>query len=266
LLRSGKAATEESINKSNIFYQDQKIYTYDCLQNYCASPVSVLNYFQEIALEHSAALKAGPYELDRMHLAWIVVKYHIEIIDYPKFLQTVRVGTWAGAAQGFIANRGFVLEDEDGKTMVKGQSHWMMMDFDKDHIVRVGDNEINNVYQFKEDGDKYRIPRLKRVADWDSHRQFAVRYLDIDYNGHVNNVRYLAWAFEAIPADLISKVEVADFDILYKEQAKFGDVVTVCYKKTDDTHCRMDIQNQDGLLLCQIGMTLRPASQKPNHE
>lgn len=257
---------EERLDESRVFYQDQKIYTYDCLQNYCASPVSVLNYFQEIALEHSAALNAGPYELDQMHLAWMVVKYHIDILEYPRFLQTVRVGTWAGAAQGFIANRGFVLKDLDGKVLANGQSHWMMMDFDKQHIVRVSDEAINEVYQFKDENEKYKIPRLKRVSEWDGSREFTVRYLDIDYNGHVNNVRYLAWAVETIPPEMIAEVEVASFDILYKEQAKFGDVISAKFKAVQPNVYRVDIDSSDGQLLCQIGMTLRPTSKRPNHE
>ena len=40
------------------------------------------------------------------------------------------------------------------------------------------------------------------------HANFKVRYGDIDSNMHVNNVRYVEWAIESLPLDIVLNYEI----------------------------------------------------------
>ncbi|WP_455126700.1 acyl-[acyl-carrier-protein] thioesterase [Pseudoramibacter alactolyticus] len=235
-----------------IFERPQAIATYDCLEDHHLSPVAVMNYFQQISLEHSASLKAGPYELSALDLTWIVVKYHVDFWQMPRFLDQLQLGTWASAFKGFTAHRGFFLKNQSGEHMVDGQSHWMMVDRRQNHIVRVNEVPINAVYDVEDQGPRFKMPRLARIKDWENVRQFSVRYLDIDYNGHVNNVCYLAWALACLPAVVLQTRTLKTLDIVFKEQALYGDVVTVKDREIAPDCYRVDIFNANETLLTQL--------------
>lgn len=242
---------------SEHFTRTQDIYTYDCDVTQHAKPTAVLNYFQQLALEHSSSLKAGPYELAPLHLAWFIVKYHVEFKAYPKFLDTVTIGTWASAFRGFTAHRGFSLEDKDGNLMVDGKSHWMMMNHEAGHIVRIADEPINAAYGVDETGPRFKMARFKKLKDWQSETVFPVYPLDIDYNGHLNNVKYVDHALNALPAGTFEDNEVATLDIIYKEQAFLGEVLTARVAQDAKAHYQVDIANADDMVLCQVGVGLR---------
>lgn len=136
--------------------------------------------------------------------------------------------------------------------MVDGQSHWMMVDRRQNHIVRVNDVPINAVYAVDDQGPRFKMPRLARIKDWENKHQFRVRYLDIDYNGHVNNVSYLAWALASLPVALLQTKTLKTLDIAFKEQALCGDVVTVKDREIAANCYRVDIFNAKETLLTQL--------------
>lgn len=239
------------------FTRTQDVYTYDCDRDQRVKPTAVLNYFQQLALEHSSSLKAGPYELAALNLSWFIVKYHIDFIDYPKFLDRVTIATWASAFKGFTAHRGFTLTDAAGRVLVDAKSHWMMLNRAENHIVRIADQPINAAYGVDADGELFKMARFKNLKSWDGEAVFPVYPLDIDYNGHLNNVKYVAHALNALPDDALTSHDVATFDIIYKEQAFLDDVLTARCARTAEDAYRVDIVNQNEKVLCQIGVGLR---------
>lgn len=239
------------------FARKQLVNSYECLTNYKVSPTSIMNYFQETSQEQSVSLGEGPRELSGKGLAWFLIKYHIDFLSYPTFGQTVEVITEAKAFKGFIAHRYFAIKDQEGGLMVEGKTHWMMMNLETDRMMRMEAVPENAVYGVEDDAATYKIPNLKKMKDWEGHREFQVRYLDIDFNSHVNHVKYLAWAIEILPPERVLQLEVASVDIIYKKQAFYGDVVDVLYKEVEPNVFRVDIDNQEGDLLCQLNLVMR---------
>ncbi|MEG0377752.1 MAG: thioesterase, partial [Eubacterium sp.] len=105
--------------------------------------------------------------------------------------------------------------------------------------------------------NQFKLKRLTKVENWTETKNFQVRYLDIDFNSHVNHVKYLAWALETLPLDKVKTAEVETARIIFKNQGFYGDMITVKSAEIDDNIYRMDIENQEETLLCQIEMTLR---------
>jgi acyl-ACP thioesterase len=63
------------------------------------------------------------------------------------------------------------------------------------------------------------------VGAIDREREFRVRMADIDTNSHVNNVNYLAWALESIPADLRKSSFVHSIRGQFKREVPYGATV-----------------------------------------
>ena len=50
----------------------------------------------------------------------------------------------------------------------------------------------------------FKIPKLERLEEFKYEESFKVRYTDIDSNNHVNNTKYIDWAIETLPEDIVN--------------------------------------------------------------
>ncbi|MGI6108320.1 MAG: acyl-[acyl-carrier-protein] thioesterase [Eubacteriaceae bacterium] len=249
----------------NKFSDKHRIATYDCTPQEALSPVMILNWFQEVAQEHCEAVKLGFSFNASRELAWFVVKYDIAFIKYPCYGQEVILETEAFAFDRFAAQRKFKLYSMDGELLVEADSEWMLLSRENGKVVRL--STVPELEAFgagtKSDFSLRRLPKLD--GDPEQVKQFQIRYLDIDYNGHVNNVKYLAWAIETLPAEVVQDQEIAALKIIYKEQAFYGGNITASAIQTGPFCWRIDI-NENDRILTQLEMTMRPITEEMRRE
>lgn len=239
-----------------IYKKKQKINGYECAYNYKLQPTAALNYFQQTSQEQSEALGVGPEALDKMGITWFLVKYQIKFYEYPRFNDEVMLETEAMSFDKFAAHRRFAIKGLDGRMMVEGDTEWMLQNLSEKRLERISNVPELDVYE-SDHKNKFKLKRLTKVESWTEAKNFQVRYLDIDFNSHVNHVKYLAWALETLPLTKVKTAEVETAQIIFKNQGFYGDMITVKASEIGDNTYRMDIENQEETLLCQIEMTLR---------
>lgn len=239
-----------------IYEKKQKINGYECTYNYKLQPTAALNYFQQASQEQSEALGVGPEALLNMGLTWFLVKYELKYHEYPKFNEMVMVETEAMSFDKFAAHRRFAVKGLDGRMMIEGDTEWMLQNLKEKRLERISNVPELDVYE-SDHQNKFKLKRLTKVEDWREQKNFQVRYLDIDFNSHVNHVKYLAWALETLPLDKVKTAEIETARIIFKNQGFYGDMITVKTAEIENNSYRMDIENQEEKLLCQIEMTLR---------
>ena len=64
----------------------------------------------------------------------------------------------------------------------------------------------------------------------------CVKYSDLDYNGHVNNVKYTAWVLDSLPQDLVCGHFLREVSINFNKEARRGDTVTLLHTEADGSH------------------------------
>lgn len=239
-----------------IYEKKQKINGYECTYNYKMQPTAALNYFQQTSQEQSEQLGVGPEVLDEMGLAWFLVKYQLKFHTYPEFNEEVMVETEAIAFDKFAAHRRFAIKSLDGEMLVEGDTEWMLQNRKENRLERLSNVPELDVYESGHE-NHFKLRRVTRVEEWTASKNFQVRYLDIDFNSHVNHVKYLAWALETLPLEKVKAGEVETAKIIYKNQGFYGDMITVKSAEIGENTYRMDIENQEGTLLCQIELTMR---------
>ena len=244
----------------NKFAETCRTATYDCTFQSKLSPVTALNWFQEIAQLHSEELGLGFSFMEEKGLAWFLVKYDVRFIRYPVYDQRLIIETEAVAFDRFAAHRTFRLLSQTGELMVEADSEWMMLDRDTGRVLRL--NTIPELAAYKTaEKSEFKMRRLEKIdGPADQNKEFQVRYLDIDYNGHVNNVKYLVWAIETLPPEIINREEIERVRIIYKNQAFYGGTVTVKAVQTGEFIWRTDITDGDRRL-CEVELTMRERSE-----
>ena len=51
---------------------------------------------------------------------------------------------------------------------------------------------------------------------------FKVRYTDIDSNNHVNNTKYIDWAIETLPEDIVNNYVLDEVKVTFEKECKYG--------------------------------------------
>lgn len=60
----------------------------------------------------------------------------------------------------------------------------------------------------------------------------VARRSDTDMNGHINNVTYLAWVMETVPADVYDGLHLYQIEVDYKTECMSGDIVEALVDKS----------------------------------
>ena len=240
-----------------IYKEKRQINSYECTYNGTVSPAAVLNYFQETAQQQNHHLGIGSDYLDQRHMAWFIVKYHIKINQWPSYGETVFCQTEAKCLHSFIAQRSFVLTDAHDKILIDAMTEWFLVDTEKNEMLHLENYDQLDRYECKNEKMVFRLKRFPKIKAYESSKQFQVRYLDIDFNKHVNHVKYLEWAIESIPPEIAKKgVILEDIKIIFKKQTFYGEIITVKRAALDHHLWQMDIYNEKDELLCQVQMRL----------
>ncbi len=80
------------------------------------------------------------------------------------------------------------------------------------------------------DGTPLGYGKPRRLAGLESGRHeehVRVRRADLDMNGHVNHVFYIAQAEQAVPGELRDGAQVTSFEIEFKSECHDGDEIVV---------------------------------------
>jgi acyl-ACP thioesterase len=203
-----------------------EVRAYESDPNGWLRPGSLLNYFQEAAGDHADRLGAGVMEVIKRNLAWVLSRYHIRLIRYPRWKELVLLTTWPCSNQGLFALREFELRDSGGSLLAAASSSWMLIDLRTKRPVAPGER-LGPYPQDPRRAVDSAFERLPTVIEADFERTFRVRMGELDWNRHVNHVAYVAWALETGSREFLENHRPAEIEADFRGAAHYGDTV-VC--------------------------------------
>lgn len=186
-------------------------------------PSAVLDLFQEVAGTHANELGVGFDDLLKKELLWVLVKVKFKIENDIKEHQKVTVKTWPLPAGRVTLQREYLIEDQNGNTLVKGTSEWVTVHSEKRRIL-----PPNNVYPLEEYcEDRMFEEKLVKVSDFTESKaslEVNPQFCDLDRNGHVNNIRYADYVLNALKP---SEQKIRQFQIDFHREIMSGMSVSV---------------------------------------
>ena len=136
-------------------------------------------------------------------------------------------------------------------------SEWLTVDLAAQRIVRPAE-----AFQAVVPPNVARVPlaasdgggKFVALAKVDATARILVRRADHDFNDHVNNVHYVEWALEALPAVFRAR-SVRELDIVFRQAAHAGDELESRLEVVDADQCRFAIvRPSDGALLATAAL------------
>jgi acyl-ACP thioesterase len=183
---------------------------------------SVCDLLQEVAGNHALKLNFDISRLQAENLTWVLHRLHIQMHRYPDWREYITIKTWPSSGDTLRAFRDFQLLDAQNREIGRALSYWLMLNTQTRRPVRMPAEVLEMAPRDASHVLDVASGRIPGLSDPDNTMTFNVRRSDLDINRHVNNVRYIEWAMEALPPDAGS---VREFDIEFHAECIYGDTV-----------------------------------------
>ena len=229
----------------NIFEYDFTIdYASVDLHNYLTD-FALLKYLQETACLHAAKLGYGLYDIPHTHVVWLLLDWKLQVFARPSWKDKIHIRTWPSKTDLASCYRDFEVFDNTGERICIATSRWVLFHIENHRISKLTP-EINKVFSpFPQRVFENEIEKLKEPCCFDSEINYTILRRDIDTNKHVNNLNYLRFAYEALPAEIYENTKFSHIEIMYKKQCLLGDNIVCLYTKISEKEHIVTIKSKD---------------------
>lgn len=226
---------------------ENRIYrhTYDLTAGECNAegimPLTLLTErLIETATEHANSLDIGYARLIQLNLAWVLSRVAIEIDRMPGINDVYTVETWIESTNRLFSERCFRLSGADGLTLAYARTTWAAIDVT---TRRPANLSVLGDIMFPENYPECPVkpaPHMAPLSDAAETSSYTFTYTDLDFNRHVNTVRYVGLILNHWPLDWHDTHRPARFDIVFHHECHYGD------------SAELHVDNCDNRSLCEI--------------
>jgi len=188
---------------------------------------AVFQFFQEAAISHAENLGVGREDMARSRQAWILSRISVQVDRRPEYYETITVRTWPRDAEKLFAIRDYDIRDAKDVPVVRARSGWIIVDMEKRRPLRP--QSIMDTMPKNEGLDALPSGPVSLTTRNDLRKtgERAALYTDVDYNGHVNNVRYIQWIEDAVDSGVLEKADKMRLDINYLNEILPGETTEI---------------------------------------
>lgn len=189
------------------------------------------------------------------NFGWVLSRMCVEIDYLPKEYQPFTIHTWISDYNRLSSTRNFTLTDEDGREFGRAVSQWCMIDFDSrmpvdmNTLAKVHDGTIVDCPSPCE------RPRRLTAVGGESIAEHKVAYSDIDFNRHMNTMRYIDIIFDSMPIEVPEKLESLRMDVNFLKESLYGDCLSLYALEQEDKRS-YEFRNNAGEALCRFAFEL----------
>ena len=226
------------INLSDKTSRDLRVPCYMTDPHARLRPTAFLDLAQNIAVQGADQLKFGDVELKAFDCAWVLARQHVRFERPVQHKEPVKIMTWHKGPLGLFFLRDYLLLGSDGEVSVRSTSSWVVMNMTERRVVRndflsgiVSTDPQSTDHAIEEPAVKVTVPRGTELERIGAHR---VHFSDVDYNQHANNVKYTAWAMDALPEELVYEKTLKELTINFNKEARPGETVELFHTMDPD--------------------------------
>jgi len=184
---------------------------------------------QESAAHHADTWGMSIPSLMEAGRTWVLARLAIELEGQrPSWKDEVVVETWSSGFRGHIAGREYLVRRKGSDTVVaRAASAWFVLDIASRRPVRLAEYEGRGEPESEGLSGVALEGKIALPSSEAREVPLAVRASDLDLNGHVNNTRYLAWLYEAVPPELLLSNRMRRVEIHYLGETRYPATVAL---------------------------------------
>ena len=214
-----------------------------------ASAASIISYMLNVAGTDAHLKGFGVEALQGHSFTWVLSRLAVEISTQPRQYTDIDIDTWVNEFNRLSSTRNFKMRIGD-EVIAAGVSQWCMLNMETRQAVDM--TLLKDVYERAMVAEASPIAAPARLRDVEPQILVSrpVVYSDIDFNRHVNTLRYIDLIFDTLPLELIEKNAGMRLDINFIAEALYGEVLTIgAY--SEGNVWQFDISSDSGKKLCR---------------
>ena len=194
--------------------------------------------------------------LSKNNRSWVLSRMALEIESRPEQYAHTTIKTWINDNGRVLSTRNFEVTDAEGRIFCRAVSQWCLIDFVK--RVPVPLSEVMDLCEpyICHDPSPCEAPRKILSVEPTQFVEHKVVYSDIDFNGHVNTMRYIEMMTDMLPMERLKENRPLRRDIHFVHECKWGQVVTIGYEQRDNT-ALFEIKDDAGIVACRASIEWR---------
>lgn len=221
-----------------------------------ASVSSMFNMVLHAAGKDAHRRGFGIDALAERNFGWVLSRMCLELDRLPEEYEEFTLHTWIGGYNRLFSVRNFTLTDKDGVEFGRAVSQWCMLDFntrmplDMNTLAKVHDGTIVDA------PSPCDAPKRIGAVSSEPLAERKVAYSDIDFNRHMNTMRYIDFAFDSLPIEVPEKLQTLRMDLNFMKEALYGDSLALA-REESDAHYNFEFRNPAGEPLCRMALEVK---------
>ena len=214
-----------------------------------ASAASIISYMLNVAGTDAHRKGFGVEALQGHSFTWVLSRLAVEISTQPRQYTDIEIDTWVNEFNRLSSTRNFKMRIGD-EVIAAGVSQWCMLNMETRQVVDM--TLLKDIYERAMVAEASPIAAPARLRDVEPQISVSrpVVYSDIDFNRHVNTLRYIDLIFDTLPLELIEKNAGMRLDINFIAEALYGEVLTIgAY--SEGNVWQFEISSDSGKKLCR---------------
>ncbi|MFT4535054.1 MAG: medium-chain acyl-[acyl-carrier-protein] hydrolase [Saprospiraceae bacterium] len=191
-----------------------------------ASPTTILTLLEETAADHCYSIDHSLYQLAEQNIGWVLISGIMQMDRYPNYKEKITIRTWLSSYSTIKGYRENIIYDEQNIIIGRAKGLWIFFDINRRRPVQIFDDIIEKWSFCDKNSIVHDITeKIKPVENPDFELNFTINRYDTDIIKHVNNIRYLQWAVETIPDDIIDNYYLYSIDGRIIAEAHYGQTI-----------------------------------------
>lgn len=196
----------------------------------------------EIATIHANALGIGYAALIEKNIGWVLSRLSIEMKRYPRINEKYTLSTWIESYTRRFSERNFEISTPEGEILGYARSVWAPMDFAKRTAADLDLFNNDEIHPLDDNCGMAKAARVGVLPENAEDEEYSFRFCDLDFNRHVNTVRYIELILNHWSLDHYDRNCVGRIDLFFHHECRFGERISL----------RVANENGSGRDLCEI--------------
>ncbi|MEX0770465.1 MAG: acyl-ACP thioesterase domain-containing protein [Balneolaceae bacterium] len=190
-----------------------------------ATPVTILTLLEETAADHCLSIGHSLYDLLEKGIGWVLLSGRMVMDRYPAYKEKITIKTWLSELTTFRGTRENLILDEAGSIIGRAKGFWLFFDINRRRPARIFEEMRKQWAVHPEESIQMDNLKIEVIDEAIYSNQFLVHRFDMDSNEHVNNLRYLQWAMESIPDEIVNNCYLNSIDGHFVGEAHYGHTI-----------------------------------------
>jgi acyl-ACP thioesterase len=197
----------------------------------------------------------GVRDLNKGHCSWVLSRMAIETGEELRQGDRITVRTWVNEVSRMMTTRNMTITTADGRVAASAVTQWAIID-----IAERTPQDIRALMDYSAalclDPSPIDKPEKIRHDASQIVKEHKVVYSDIDFNNHVNSMKYIEWMLDMPEQETIDGNKIVRADINFIHEALLGQTVLVALDEGESP--LFGIHESDGTALCRAQFRLQP--------